>query len=146
MKWLLAIIYHPIMLITTFIILIQPFMLYDDIRKMIAYEVPVPSFPMVVLTIEALLIYIAMKSDFYGRPYRKIPVLLPLLQMFVYTSIALIIGSRIINLWADQGSLSKGMAVMLAVMVIVVIRLLMSLLYWKTPIVEKRGEVINGQP
>ncbi|PZD97506.1 hypothetical protein DNH61_01115 [Paenibacillus sambharensis] len=134
MKWLVAIVYHPIMLILIIVTLFTPFMLYDGIKQVIKYEVPSASFSFVVLSLLALWVYLAMKSEFLGRPYRKVTILLPLMQMAIYTSAALTAGGLVLNDWADHGAYSKSWAIGIAAALFIAIRLLMSLLYWKHPV------------
>jgi len=141
MKWLLAIIFfHSIMLVVIFLTLMFPFLIYGDIERILHYEVPVSQGNLIVLSICGLFVYLAMRNRFLGLLYRKITILLPLLQMLIYTSLALAAAVMILNKWADQGLYSKGWAITLALLAFVAIRLLMSLLYWKHPIVQRKDE------
>ncbi|EGL18117.1 MULTISPECIES: hypothetical protein [unclassified Paenibacillus] len=135
LKWLLAIVfYHSFMLGVIIVTLFMPFMIYGDIRNLLINEVPVASGGVIVISLLAFFIYLAMRSQFLGIPYRKITILLPFLQMLIYTSFTLSIGVMILNKWADEGLYSKGWAITLMLLAIVAIRLCMSLLYWKYPI------------
>ncbi|RAV19452.1 hypothetical protein [Paenibacillus contaminans] len=141
LKWLLAIIFfHPVMISVIILTLMIPFMIYGDIKGILIHEVPVSEGSLIMLSFCGFFVYLALRSSFLGIPYRKITILLPMLQMVIYTSLALAAAFMIINKWADQGLYSKGWAITLALLAIVVIRLLMSLLYWKYPIVQRKGE------
>jgi len=140
LKWLFAIIYHPIMIMCIFITLFLPFMLYGDLKKILTYEVPTSNTSLMIVSLVSFFVYLAMKSKFLGRPYRKVPMLLPALQMIMYTSTALGIGVAVVNKWADEGLYSKGWAITLALLAIVAVRLGMSFLYWKLPVMQRRGE------
>jgi len=141
LKWLLAIIfYHQFMFMFIFLMFFMPLAIYSDIKSVLDKEIPVNNGSMIVLSILGFFIYLAMRSKFLGIPYRKITILLPLLQMIMYTSLALAVGVAILNKWADDGLYSKGWAVTLMLVAIVVIRLCMSLLYWKYPIVQRKNQ------
>lgn len=137
LKWLFAIIYHPIMIVFILLSLFLPFMLYSDFRNVLTYEVPSSNAFIFILSPVSFFIYLAMKSKFLGKPYRKVPVLLPAMQMIVYTSVALGLGILLVNKWADEGLYSKGWAITLALLAIIAVRLAMSFLYWKNPIVHR---------
>ncbi|MFM1653550.1 hypothetical protein ACI7RC_15765 [Brevibacillus sp. B_LB10_24] len=140
MKWVFAIFYHPMMVLFILLIFLQPFIFFSDLKQILTQEVPTSPFTFSLMGLEALWVYIAMKSQFFGKPYRKLTILLPLLQMFLYTCIALNAGLFFVNKWADQGSYSKGLAIVLAILAILVVRLLMSILYWKYPLVQSFNE------
>ncbi|UVI30221.1 hypothetical protein [Paenibacillus spongiae] len=140
LKWLFAIIFHPIMIVVILFTLIMPFMLYGDLKKVLTYEVPTSNPTLIIISLISLFIYLAMKIKFLGKPYRKVTMLLPALQMIVYTCTALSIGLTLVNKWADEGLYSKGWAITLALLAIVAIRLGMSFLYWKYPIVQRKGD------
>lgn len=137
MKWLLAFFYHILMFAVILFSLFHPFMLFDYIKAALKYDVPQDATPFSVISFFMLWIYIAMKSEFLGKPYRKLTIFLPLLQMIVYTTIALNVGLILLNKWADDGAYSKWVAIVLAIAGVVAVRLLMSLLYWKYPLVRK---------
>lgn len=137
MRWVFAIVYHLVMLIMVPITLLMPVVLYSNAMDIVKHEVPAIIGPFFMIGISALLVYVATRSRFYGKPYRKITILLPLLQMCIYTSIALNTATIILNKWADEALFSKGGAIALALLAFVAIRLLMSLLYWKNPIVQR---------
>lgn len=141
MKWLFALFYHPLMFCYILVSLILPFMLYGDIKGILANEVPTAPMPFILLSWIMFWVYLAMKSKFLGKLYRKVTILLPLLQMLLYTSTALNVAILVLNKWADQGAYSKTMAIVLAVASIVMIRLLMSLLYWKYPLIRKTRDM-----
>lgn len=141
LKWVLAIcLFHSLMLFAIIMILFMPFMMYDDFKDVLIYEVPVDGGNFLVISMLAFIVYLATKSEFLGFPYRKITILLPLLHMFIFTSLALSVGVEILNKWADNGLFSKGWAIALAVLAIGIIRLGMSLLYWKYPIIQRRNQ------
>ncbi|MCY9591035.1 hypothetical protein PC41400_01635 [Paenibacillus chitinolyticus] len=138
LKWLLAIVfYHSFMFGVIIATLFMPFIIYGDIKKILINEVPVASGGVIVISLLAFFIYLAMRSKFLGIPYRKITILLPALQMLIYTSFALSVGVIILNKWADEGLYSKGWAITLLLLAIAAIRLCMSLLYWKYPVVRR---------
>ncbi|CAH1201560.1 hypothetical protein PAECIP111893_01655 [Paenibacillus plantiphilus] len=139
MRWLVAIVYHPIMIIMIPVTLLLPLMMYSSAMNIVKFEIPVASAPFFGIAIISFLVYVATRSRFFGKPYRKITILLPLLQMCIYTSIAINIATVILNKWADEALYSKGWAIALALIGFVVIRLLMSLLYWKNPIVQREN-------
>ncbi|USG65691.1 hypothetical protein NDK47_26935 [Brevibacillus ruminantium] len=137
LKWLFAIVvYHPLMLFFMLSLLLQPLLLFPNIGEILTNGVPAYHFPFFILGLQAFWLYIAMKSRFYGFPYRKLTMLLPLLQMCLYTSLALNVGILALNGWADQAYYSKWVAVVLAILAILGVRLLMSLFYWKYPLVQ----------
>ncbi|GGG61628.1 hypothetical protein [Paenibacillus radicis (ex Gao et al. 2016)] len=137
MKWLLAIVfYHIVMIPVVIMTILLPFILYKDIKTILINEVPVSNGMDAVLAMFSFFIYLAVRSKFLGKPYRKITILLPLLQMLIYTNGALVIGIVILNKWANDGLYSKGWAIVFACLAIVAIRLLMSLFYRKFPIVQ----------
>lgn len=141
LKWMLAIIfYHLIMLGVIIMTIIMPFVVYGDIKSVLINEVPTNSSGMVIVSFLALFIYLAMRVQFLGIPYRKITILLPLLQMFTYTSFALLVGKMFLNKWADEALYSKGWAITLMLFGIVAIRLCMSLLYRRYPIVRHTNQ------
>ncbi|MBP1989643.1 hypothetical protein [Paenibacillus eucommiae] len=137
MKWLFAIIYHPLMIIFIPVIFLLPFMVYDDIKNALVYEIPTSNTVLSVLGFFTFWVYLAMKSDFLGKPYRKMTILLPLLQMALYTSTALALAGIVVNKWADQGLFSKGWAITLGILVFVIVRLCMSILYREYPLVQQ---------
>ncbi|AZK45658.1 hypothetical protein [Paenibacillus lentus] len=141
LKWLLAIIfYHPLMILVTITMLFMPYILYIDIKNILINEIPVENGSMMLVSFFGFFIYLATRSRFLGIPYRKITILLPLLHMLIYTSFALSVGITILNKWADEGLYSKGWAITFMLLAIVAIRLCMSLLYWKYPIVRRTNQ------
>ena len=140
MKWVFAVVYHPVMIALSLMMLFTPFMLYGDVRKVISYEVPVAGMPFILLGFYALWVYIAMKSEFLGKPYRKITLLLPLLQFMVYYAIALSAALLLLNKWADEGAYSKDRAILYALIAIVAVRVLMMLLYWRHPVAREEQD------
>ncbi|MUG47682.1 hypothetical protein GNP95_22270 [Paenibacillus woosongensis] len=144
LKWLLALtFYHPVMLTVIIAMPFLPFMIYDDIKIILINEIPVESGSMIVIGLLGFFVYLATRVQFLGIPYRKITVLLPFLHMIIYTSFALSAGVTILNKWADEGLYSKGWAIMLMLLAIVAIRLCMSLLYWKYPIVRRENQYME---
>ncbi|WP_460323496.1 hypothetical protein [Paenibacillus sp. YSY-4.3] len=144
LKWLLAIIfYHPLMFLAINLMLIMPYTLYIDIKSILNDEVPIQNGSTILVSFFGFFIYLATRSRFLGIPYRKITILLPLLHMLIYTSFALAAGVTILNKWADEGLYSKGWAITLMLLAIVAIRLCMSLLYWKYPIVQRTNQYIK---
>ena len=138
LKWLLALLFfHPLMIGVIFLTFLMPFMIYADLNNILVNEVPVASGGVIVLSLFAFVIYLTMRVKFLGIPYRKITILLPALQMLIYTSFALSVGVIILNKWADEGLYSKGWAITLLLLAITAIRLCMSLLYWKYPVVRR---------
>ncbi|MFS0841087.1 hypothetical protein [Paenibacillus sp. 1P03SA] len=138
LKWLLALLFfHPLMIGVIFLTFLMPFMIYADLNNILVNEVPVAGGSVIVLSLFAFFIYLTMRVKFLGIPYRKITILLPALQMLIYTSFALSVGVIILNKWADEGLYSKGWAIMLLLLAITAIRLCMSLLYWKYPVVRR---------
>ncbi len=117
--------------------LLMPIMSYEDAMNILKYEIPDIQVNFMIISFVSLLAFIATRSRFLGKPYRKITILLPLLHMCIYTGIAINAGIVFLNKWADEGLYSKGMAIALALTTFVVLRLLMSLLYWKVPIVQR---------
>lgn len=138
MRLLLGILFHPLMLVFGLCTFIFPFMLYDQIQTILADEVPVDPITTFMLSVCGLYIYIASRARYLGKPYRKITILLPLLQLCFYVSIPLSFAVVILNHWADTESITKGQAIAFAVAIVVVGRLLLSLLYWKYPLVRKK--------
>ncbi|WP_110930689.1 hypothetical protein [Paenibacillus bouchesdurhonensis] len=144
LKWLLAIIlYHPLMLGVIITMLFMPYILYIDIKSILNDEIPIQNGSMILVSFFGFFIYLATRSRFLGIPYRKITILLPLLHMLIYTSFALSVGVTILNKWADEGLYSKGWAITLLLLAIVAIRLCMSLLYWKYPIVQRTNRYME---
>ncbi|SEG23668.1 hypothetical protein [Paenibacillus sp. UNC499MF] len=138
LKWLLALLFfHPLMIGVIFLTFLMPFMIYADLNNILVNEVPVAGGGVIVLSLFAFFIYLTMRVKFLGIPYRKITILLPALQMLIYTSFALSVGVIILNKWADEGLYSKGWAITLLLLAITAIRLCMSLLYWKYPVVRR---------
>lgn len=136
----IAMIYHPFMLIFIPLIILTPYILITAILDAIVRDIP--SVSAEVLSLYALvigggLVYVAMRSRFFGKPYRKLTFLLPMLQMFIHTSMALNASVFILNKWAEDGEMTKGWAIMLASFAFIAIRLLVSLFYWKFPLAPK---------
>ncbi|WP_435169704.1 hypothetical protein [Paenibacillus glycanilyticus] len=137
MKWLIAILYHPLMILMIPITLLMPIMVFSDAVSIIENEVPASTIAFTIIGFSAFLVYIATRSQFFGKPYRKITILLPLLHMCIYTCAAINTGIVILNKWADEALFSKAGAVTLALIAFIVTRLLMSLLYWKYPMIQR---------
>lgn len=135
LKWFLAIFfYHSIMIPFLFILPFLPFMIYSDITNALAFEVPSGSGFLIVLFMFAFWIYLALRFEFLGKIYKKITILLPLAQLIVYISLGIGVAQLIIDSWADNGTPNKGMAIFLAILAFIGVRLLVSLFYWKFPI------------
>lgn len=137
LKWIFAIVYHPVMIVFCVIALVCPFILYGSIKGILTYEVPNAGMPSVVIALVALWVYLAMKSEFLGRPYRKITILLPLMQFIVYYCVALQTAVIVLNKWADEGAYPKERAIVYALIGVAVVRVFMMLLYWRQPIARE---------
>ncbi|KAA9001004.1 hypothetical protein F4V43_14255 [Paenibacillus spiritus] len=145
LKWLFAILYHPIMWVLMLIAFIMPFMIYGDVKRIWNYEVPTDNFNAVLLAFIGLWLFLALRNPFLGRLYRRIPVLLPAMQMAFYTSVGLSLAIALLNGWADDGSYSKSLAAGLAAGAFVAVRLLMSLLFWKNPVMPQAASGRGGE-
>lgn len=144
-KWLHALYFHPIMLALIVIGLILPFMLLSDINTILTYEIPMFGMPFIMTGLIALWVYIAMKSEFLGRPYRKITILLPLLQLAVYYGAALNTVIVILNKWADSGTFTKQDAILYSLLAVAAYRFFMSILYWRNPLVTRAKNPSSGR-
>ena len=146
LKWVLSIcFFHSLMLLIIIIAFFMPFMIYSDIKQVLINEVPGNNANFFIVALVAFFIYLAMRNRFLGIPYRKITILLPLMQMSVYISIALSAALVFVNKWADSGVPAKEWAIIFAVIAFVIVRLCMSLLYWKYPIVKPQDKLINKE-
>ncbi|MBH5319460.1 hypothetical protein I6N90_16815 [Paenibacillus sp. GSMTC-2017] len=140
-KWFFAIIFFHTVMIPFVIVLtlLLPIITFFELRDALQYEIPAQTNSIFVFCYVSLYVYLAMRFKFLGIPYRKVTILLPLLQFCLFTYVAISAGFIFINKWADEGAYSKGEAIAYAIIAFIVIRLLMSLLYWKYPLVQRKA-------
>lgn len=136
LKWLLSIPFHLSMLVVIPLTLFLPFITLQEISQVIAYEVPAANSPFTVHAVFSFWFYLALRVPFLYRIYSKIPVLIPLLQMLLLTSVVLNTGLAFLNGWADQALYSKTTAIILMILSVISGRVLMSWWYTKNPLSE----------
>jgi len=139
-KWIFAIFYHPIMILFILLTFLLPLLIFGQWNMALDSGIPSDINWLAFLSIIAFWVYLAMRSRFLGKLYRKITILLPFMQMLLYTGIGLAIGQIFIDQWAEREAYSKDGAALLALLSFAAVRLLMSLFYWKFPLAHPKAE------
>lgn len=135
-KFFIALAFHPVMVLLVVMTPIGIIIEIDAFRNALDTGLPVSSAaPFMLWALFGLCFYIAMKVEFLGRPYRKMPWLFPALQMMVYLAAMLKTCIVILNGWADRGLYPKETAIALMILAAVGMRLFVSWLFWRHPLV-----------
>jgi len=126
------------MIIFLIILPFLPLIIYGSISSIIDSELPQSTGLFIIVFIFTFWIYLALRSEFLGKIYKKITILLPAAQLSVYTCLGLAIAHSIINSWAEDGTPTRDKAIFFAILAFVGFRLLMSVFYWIFPIARPK--------
>lgn len=129
--------FYAVSFLFVFVLVFAPLMEFLGMMEMIRDEVPVVALPIGMMGVVAgwLLLTMSLKST--RRWYEKFPFLLPLFQLSFFMTLFMTIAANLLFLWADSESISKGTAIVLAVISLVAGRLFMTIWYTVYPISSK---------
>jgi hypothetical protein len=130
--------FYPFLLI---MILLGPIMEFPVLLEIYKLETPRAGLTLSVLCILGILLFLSYKYPRLGWLYRKFPVMIPLLQMFFITLTGIELGIFFANLWADKFLYSKGVAIFLSIVSLIIVRSYLSYWYSKYPISYKVHKV-----
>jgi hypothetical protein len=119
------------------IVLIGPLMEFPVLLEIFRLETPRDGLTIGVLGFIGILLFLSYRFPRLGWLNRRFPVLIPLLQMFFITLIGIEMAIFFANLWADQLLYGKGMAIVLSILCMVIVRFYLSYWYSKYPISYK---------
>jgi hypothetical protein len=100
-------------------------------------ETPRAGLTLSVISLMGILLFLSYRYPRLGWLYRKFPVLIPLLQMFFITLAGIELAIFFANLWADNLLYSKGVAIFLSIVSVMIVRFYLSYWYSKYPISYK---------
>lgn len=123
--------------ITVLILIFGPIMTISDIFDIFKYNAPQMPLTLTGVCILGFILYLSMRVNSLRWIYKRIPVLLPCLQMGFIALFSLQVGLELANLWADNEVYSKGVAAVLALIAFVAGRAFLSYWYYKYPISYK---------
>ncbi|RHW42690.1 hypothetical protein D1B31_03625 [Neobacillus notoginsengisoli] len=120
--------------ITVLIIVVGPLMSFTDLIDVFKYEAPRTVFPIPMIICFGFILFLSMQFEPLRWIYKKVPVLLPFLQMCFIMFLVLEIGVEFANLWADHGMIPRTAAIILSILTVVLGRAFLSYWYYKYPI------------
>ncbi|MGE7664599.1 hypothetical protein ACQKMN_02675 [Ureibacillus composti] len=126
--------FYPLLLL---VIVFGPIMEFSILLDIYQLGAPRAGMTLGVLAFLGFLLFLSYKIPRLGWLYRKLPVFMPFLQICFITLIGIELGIFFANMWADKQLFSKGVAILLTIISIVVLRLYLSYWYYKYPISYK---------
>lgn len=136
---------HAITFFVGMLLLIAPSMTISDIRAILLYEIPLSGGGAAVYALLGLWVYLMARVPYMRNMYSKVTILIPLLQMMIFTGLCMEFGKHFINRWADDAVYSKDTAVILMIVAIIVGRICMSVLYRMFPLSITMRDLIQSQ-
>lgn len=136
---------HAITFFVGMLLLIAPSMTISDIRSILLYEVPLSSGGAAVYALLGLWVYLMARVPYMRKLYGKVTILIPLLQMMIFTGLCMEFGKHFVNRWADDAVYSKETAVLLMIAAIIAGRICMSVLYRMFPLSVTMRDLIQSQ-
>jgi hypothetical protein len=122
---------YPFLLI---MILLGPIIEFPVLMEIYKLETPRAGMTLSVISLIGILLFLSYRYPRLGWLYRKFPVLIPLLQMFFITLTGIELAIFFANLWADKLLYSKGVAIFLSIVSVMIVRFYLSYWYSKYPI------------
>ena len=126
--------FYPLLLI---IIIFGPMMEMDVLLEIYDLDSPRGGLTLGLMAFLGILLFLSYKYPRLGWLNRRFPVLMPLLQMFFITLVGIELAIFFANLWADKQLFSRGIAIFLSTISIIMVRLYLSYWYSKYPISYK---------
>ena len=125
---------YPMVLI---IIIMGPLMEFDVLRDVYTFNAPRLALGIGTTCFIGFLLLLSFKHSRLKWLYRKYPVLIPFLQMCMIMLVGIEFALFFANLWADNQTLSKSIAIILSIISIAGARVYLSYWYYKYPISYK---------
>ncbi|MGM9926534.1 MAG: hypothetical protein ACI35P_01160 [Bacillus sp. (in: firmicutes)] len=125
---------YPMILL---IIIMGPLMEFDVLMDVYKYNAPRTALGIGTTCFIGFLLFLSFKYSRLEWLYRKFPVLIPFLQMCLVMLVGIEMALLCANLWADNQTFNKGIAITLSIISIVVARAYLSYWYYKYPISYK---------
>jgi len=126
--------FFPFILI---IIVFGPLMEFDVLLEVYQLGAPRLAFGIGTTCFIGCILFLSFRYSRLAWLYHKFPVLIPFFQMCFVMLVGIEIALFFANLWADTQMISKGVAVTLSVISIIVVRTYLSYWYYKYPISYK---------
>ena len=119
------------------IVIFGPLMEFDILMEIYQLGAPRLDFGIGVTCFIGFLLFLSFRYTRLAWLYQKFPVLIPFLQMCFVMLVGIEVALFFANLWADTQIISKGVAVTLSVISIILVRAYLSYWYYKYPISYK---------
>lgn len=131
---LFSMVFLGLMALTILLLIFLPLIHIDYIRDVIKLDSPREATPIIVLFVLSSLIYFSLRVKVFRKIYHWFPFLLPVLQIAFIMTVSTDIGLMFMNLWADHGVISKGLAITGTILSVIAGRAYMSYWYYKYPV------------
>lgn len=132
-----TIIYYLIYPLVLIMVIMGPIMEFDVLRDVYKYNAPRSALGLWLTCFIGFMLFLSFKYSRLTWLYRKFPVLIPFLQMCLVMLAGIELALFCANLWADNQTFSKGIAITLSVISIAGARAYLSYWYYKYPISYK---------
>ena len=123
-----------IFVITAPILLMWPVVALVEIRTMLQSGAPEPTVFLFFIGLCSLVLYLSVRVKAFQVIYKYLPILWPFFQMVFIMFIGLGIAASIIYQWAENNFPSREVAIFLAVLIVLVVRIFMSWWFHKHPV------------
>ena len=131
------ILYYFLFPFVLIIIVFGPLMEFDVLMEVYQLGAPRLDLGIGVTCFIGFLLFLSFRYSRLAWLYHKYPVLIPFFQMCFVMLVGIEIALFFANLWADTQIISRGVAVTLSVISIILVRAYLSYWYYKYPISYK---------
>ncbi|MCK0472825.1 hypothetical protein [Halalkalibacter sp. APA_J-10(15)] len=125
--------FYPLFFFAVICLVLGPFMAIDDIRATLQYGTPHGAYYLFMIGFCSFFLYLSIRIETLQWIYYKLPILWPVLQMCLFMLMATGLGATFLHHWAEHNFPSKGVAITLAIVSFVVVRIVMSWWFARHP-------------
>ena len=132
-----AILYYLLFTIILIVVVFGPLMEFDVLMDVYKYNAPKAAFGIGATCFVGFMLFLSFKYSRLKWLYIKFPVLIPFFQMCLIMLAGIEMALLFANLWADNQTFHKGIAITLSIISIAAARAYLSYWYYKYPISYK---------
>mgnify|MGYP003442520256 FL=1 len=132
-----AILYYFLYPCILIVVIFGPLMEFEVLMEIYKLNAPRTAFGIGVTCFIGFILFLSFNYSRLRWLYNKFPVLIPFFQMCFIMLVGIEIALFFANLWADSQLISKGLAITLSMISILLVRVYLSYWYYKYPISYK---------
>lgn len=133
-RTILGVGFAPIFIFIAITTVVGPLMAFSDIRTMLQYGTPNGSVYLFIVSMCCFILYLSVRVPAFQVYYRIMPILWPILQFAMFMFVGVAVAATVLNYWAEYNIPSRGFAIFLGLLSILLTRVFMSWWFYKNPI------------